>query len=109
MSWIDDKIMDITQSPAVAAAAGSLLSLGWMPIGSTWMNKISSLGAGLGSAVYLVPWLVSVVGIDSAKAVLAFSFIGGFLGLLALSRAWDYVSTTPFGELLTSLFTRKQQ
>jgi len=109
MAWIDDKLVDITQSPAAAAVIGSLLSLKWMPVGSTWMNKLSSLMAGIGLAFWVIPWAVEGAGIGSTKAIGAFSFLGGFLGLLVLSRLWDYVSTTPFGDMLTSLFKRTPQ
>ncbi len=109
MAWIDERLTDITQSPAIAAALGSLLSLKWMPIGSTWKNKAASLGSGIGLAVYVIPWLTFQAGVESKKAELAFAFIGGFLGLIVLSRLWDYIALTPFGELLTSLFQRKPQ
>lgn len=106
MAWIDDKLLDLTQSPAVAAAVGSLLSLRWMPMGSTWMSKLFSLACGFSLAVYVIPWLTSAASVESIKATLAFSFLGGFLGLLILSRLWDYVATTQFGELLNSFFRR---
>lgn len=109
MAWIDDKLIEVTQSPAVAAVIGSLLSLKWMPVGSTWMNKLSSLMAGVGLAFWVIPWAVEGAGIESTKAIGAFSFLGGFLGLLVLSRLWGYVSTTPVGEMLTALFKRKPQ
>jgi hypothetical protein len=109
MAWLDDKLIDVTQSPAVAAVIGSLLSLRWMPVGSTWANKLTSLMAGVGLAFWVIPWAVEGAGIESTKAIGAFSFLGGFLGLLVLSRLWDYVSTTPVGEMLTALFKRKTQ
>ncbi len=109
MAWVDDKLVDITQSPAVAAMLGSMLSLKWMPVGSTWLNRLNSLAGGIGTAVYIIPWFVVQAGIESKRAELAFSFIGGFLGLLILSRAWEYVARTNFGELVSSIFRRSEQ
>lgn len=109
MAWLDDKLLDLTQSPAAAAAVGSLLSLRWMPVGSTWGNKLFSLASGFSLAVYVIPWATLQAGVESQKALLAFSFLGGFLGLLILSRLWEYVAGTSFGEMLTSLFRRAPQ
>lgn len=108
MAWLDDKILDITQSPAAAAMIGSLLSLKWMPVGSTWTNKLFSLASGFSLAVYVIPWASESAGIDAMKALLAFSFLGGFLGMLILSRMWEYIATTSFGELISSIFRRAQ-
>lgn len=109
MARLDDLLLEVTQSPAAAAVIGSMLSLKWMPVGSTWKNKLASLTAGLGLAFWVIPWAVEGAGIESTKAIGAFSFLGGFLGLLVLSRLWDYVATTPVGEMLTALFRKKPQ
>lgn len=97
------------QDPAGAGVIGSLISLRWLPIGSSWAQKFWSLAGGMSVAYYLMPLCVEMMKLESKKAGGAFGFLGGFLGLLLLSRLWDYISTTPFGELLTSIFTRKPQ
>lgn len=106
--WLDN-VRSFIQTPEVAATGGGLLSLRWLPVGSSWWNKFTSLSAGLAVAFWLIPFLIEASSIQSKNAVGAFSFIGGLLGLLLLSRLWDYVANTPFGEMLTSLFTRKPQ
>lgn len=108
MSWIDNA-REVILTPEVAGTAGAVVSLKWLPIGSTWKNKASSFFGGLCVAFFLVPYLLETMGVKSTAAVGAFGFLGGVFGMLLLSRAWDYIATTPLGELLTSLITRKPQ
>lgn len=108
MAWIDDQISQYVQSPAVAAAVGSLLSLRWMP-GSSWGSKFFSFAAGISVSLFLVPYAVELMGVTSKAGPYAFAFLAGFLGMVLMGKTWDYVSNTSLGEFLGAIFTRKQQ
>ncbi len=104
-----DGFREVAQQPEVAGTAGSLLSLRWMPLASTWRNKVASFASGLAVSVWLVPLAVETLGMKSPGAVGAFGFLGGLFGLLLISRAWDYISTTPAGEWITAIFAKRPQ
>ena len=106
MAWIDDRLSEYVQSPAVAGAVGSLISLRWMP-GTSWASKFVSLLVGCSVAIFLAPYLVEVVGVTSKSGAAAFAFLSGFLGLMAMGKGWDWISTTTFGELVSSIFTKR--
>lgn len=106
MAWIDD-FRQFVQQPEVAGTAGSIMSLRWLPVGSSWGNKVTSFLSGLSIAVWLVPLAVELFGMKSQGGIGAFGFMGGLFGLLLVSRAWEYIATTPAGEWLTALFTRR--
>jgi hypothetical protein len=108
MAWLDDQIAQYAQSPAVAGAVGSLLSLRWMP-GSSWSSKFVSFAAGISVSLFLVPYVVELMGVTSKAGPSAFGFLAGFLGMMLMGKLWDHVSKTSLGEFLGSIFTRKQQ
>jgi len=47
------------------------------------------------------------VGVTSKPGASAFAFMSGFLGLMAMGKGWDWISTTTFGELVSSIFTKR--
>lgn len=106
--WLDN-LRAFIQAPEVPGVAGAIMSLRWLPIGSTWKNKFSSFAFGVCVAVFLVPYIIEALGVKSQAATGFFGFLGGLFGMLLLSRAWDHLATTSFGELLASIFTRKPQ
>jgi hypothetical protein len=106
--WIDN-VRAFMQAPETAGTTGALISLKWMPIGSTWRNKAASLACGVSVAFFVMPFIGEVLKLESRAANAMFGYLGGFLGMILLSRLWDYTATTPFGELLTLIFTRKPQ
>jgi len=68
MAWLDG-FRDFIQTPEVPGVAGALLSLRWLPVGSTWANKLSSLLVGICVAVWLSPWIAESMGMRSDTAI----------------------------------------
>jgi hypothetical protein len=106
--WLDN-VRSFLAAPEVSGVSGAIISLRWLPVGSTWANRFASMACGLSTAVFLVPYLLDVAGIKSNGAAGAFSFIGGLFGLLLLSRAWEHLSKVEFGGLLAYLFPRQKK
>ncbi len=106
--WLEN-VRSFLAAPEVPGVFGAIISLRWLPVGSTWANKFASIVAGLSTARFLIPYLLDVAGIKSSGAVGAFSFLGGLFGLLLLSRAWDHLSTVQFGGVLAYFFPRQKK
>lgn len=105
MSWFDDQLTALAQSPAAAGVAGTLLSLRWAP-GNSWASRAWSVAGGLALVIWGAPYAVEALGITAKAGPPAIGFLAGFLGLNLLSKLWDWVAATSFGELLSS-FWRK--
>ena len=75
MSW-----EDIVKSPDAAGAAGAVL--GWLSApGGTLRVQLFNLGAGLGCAIFLAPYLAERAGIESQAGQMAFAFCLGLIGM----------------------------
>lgn len=106
MSWFDDNVNQLAQSPAVAGTVGSLLSLRWVP-GNSWGARGFSFACGMALVIWGVPYAVDFMGITSKAGPPAFGLLAGLLGMNLITKAVEYVAETKLGEIIAS-FWRKQ-
>ena len=67
---------EIVKSPDAAGVAGALL--GWLSApGGNLRAQLFNVGAGLGAAIFLAPFLAERAGIESQAGRMAFAFIVG--------------------------------
>ena len=105
MSWIDDNVNQLAQSPAIAGTVGSLLSLRWVP-GNSWASRGFSFTCGMALVIWGVPYAVEVMGITSKAGPPVFGLFAGLLGMNLITKAVDYMAETALGQLVSS-FWRK--
>lgn len=75
MSW-----NDYLHSPDTAGVVGAVL--GWLSApGGTLREQLFNIGAGLGAAIFLAPYLAERAGIGSMAGRMAFAFIVGLVGM----------------------------
>lgn len=94
MSW-----EDIVKSPDAAGVAGAIL--GWLSApGGTLRVQLFNVGAGLGAAVFLAPFLAERAGIESQAGRMAFAFIVGLVGMNLLPKLSLAVKRGEWRELM---------
>ncbi len=80
MSW-----EDIVKSPDAAGTVGALL--GWLSApGGSLREQLFNVGAGLGAAIFLAPYMAERAGLQSKPGLLAFSFLVGLVGMNLLPK-----------------------
>jgi len=95
MSW-----EDLVKSPDAAGVTGAIL--GWLSApGGTLREQLFNVGAGLGAAIFMAPYLAERAGLESQAGRMAFAFIVGLVGmnivpkLLAAAKRADWASLLP--------------
>jgi hypothetical protein len=79
----------IPDPSVVAAAAGSLIAAVKRK-GYSYAQRASSFCFGFSAAIYLVPYSMEKIGVQSVRGVVAFSFITGFLSDAALTPLLEW-------------------
>lgn len=108
MSELLAKLWHLLVTPEGAGAIGSIVSLRWAP-GDSILVRLTSVAGGMAFAIFVVPFLVEYMEIKSARAPLAFAFIGGLIGMNILSKAWLFAQSIDFRELLSIALRRKDK
>lgn len=76
---------DMLHSPDAAGVVGAIL--GWLSVpGGTMRAQLFNVGAGLGAAIFLAPFLAERAGIESQAGRMAFAFIVGLVGMNLLPK-----------------------
>lgn len=76
---------DFARSPDAAGVAGAIL--GWLSApGGSLREQLFNVGAGLGAAIFLAPFLAERAGIESQAGRMAFAFIVGLVGMNLLPK-----------------------
>lgn len=90
---------EIVKSPDAAGVAGALL--GWLSApGGTLREQLFNVGAGLGCAIFLAPYLAERAGIESQAGRMAFGFLLGLVGMNLLPKLTAAVKRGEWRELL---------
>lgn len=77
----------------LAGVAGALVSMRFLQ--GSWSEKISTAAAGAIVSYYLGPWLSERVGLPLGLT----GFLVGLFGMAVMSRAWEWVQTTPVADI----------
>ena len=77
----------------LAGVAGALVSLKFL--NGTWPERISTAILGAISSYYAAPWVSTMTGLPLGLT----GFLCGLFGMAIMSRAWEWVQTTPIGAL----------
>lgn len=76
---------EVLKTPDVAGAAGAIL--GWLSApGGTLREQAFSVGAGLGCAFFVAPYLAERAGLESQASRMAFAFVVGLVGMNILPK-----------------------
>lgn len=107
MSELLAKLWSALVTPEGAGAIGSVISLRWAP-GDSWLVKLTSIGGGFAFAVFVVPLVIEIMEVKSAKAPLALAFIGGLVGMNLLAKGWVFAQSIDFREVLNVILRRRE-
>lgn len=92
---------DIVRSPDAAGVAGAIL--GWLSApGGTLRDQLFNIGAGLGAAFWLAPFLAERAGMESQSGRMAFAFIVGLVGMNLLPKLSAAAKRADWSSLLPS-------
>lgn len=80
--------------------AGAVISLKFMPIGTTWAARFMSLVGGVAAAAYLAPALSEWLGISSTRIEAGMGFLVGSLAMVVLGEATQAVHDAQVGQAL---------
>ena len=95
MSWDE-----LVKSPDAAGVAGAIL--GWLSApGGTLRMQLFNVGAGLGCAIFLAPFLAERAGIQSQSGRMAFAFIVGLVGMNLLPKLSNAVRALDWAAILS--------
>lgn len=78
--------------------AGAIISLKFIPEGTTWMARFLSLAGGVAAAAYLAPALVEWLGVASARIEAGMGFLVGSLAMVVLGEATQAVHEAQIGQ-----------
>ena len=106
MSWWEESARPIIQSPEVAGALGSLMSLKWVP-GRDWAGRFFAFGTGFGIALFVAPLLIEVLKVHSKFGPPAFGFLAGLLGMNITAKAIDMVKTADWFAVVSAVWGRR--
>lgn len=91
---------DFARSPDAAGVAGAIL--GWLSApGGTLKQQLFNVGAGLGCAVFLAPYMAERAGIVSKAGLMAFSFVVGLVGMNLLPKLSSAVRGLDWAAILS--------
>ena len=94
MSWDE-----LIHSPDAAGVAGAIL--GWLSApGGTLREQLFNVGAGLGAAIFLAPYLAERAGIGSQAGRMAFAFIVGLVGMNLLPKLTNAAKRVDWSSLI---------
>lgn len=88
----------------LAGVAGALVSMRFLQ--GTWPERISTAAAGAILSYYMADWLAAKVGLPLGLT----GFLLGLFGMAVMSRAWEWVQTTPVAaiwQIVLGWFGRK--
>lgn len=89
MSWWDEYVVPTIARPEVPATLGAIL--GWLGApGTTVRQQAFNFLAGIGSAIYVAPYLAETLGITSQAGTAFFVFVMGMLGMNLLAKTIDH-------------------
>lgn len=95
MSWDE-----LVKSPDAAGVAGAIL--GWLSApGGTLRMQLFNVGAGLGAAIFLAPYLAERAGIESQSGRMAFAFIVGLVGMNLLPKLTTAAKSLDWAAILS--------
>jgi len=77
----------------LAGVAGALVSMRFLQ--GSWPERLSTAAAGAVVSYYLGPWLAERVGLPIGLT----GFLVGLFGMAVMSRAWEWVQTTPVADI----------
>jgi hypothetical protein len=78
--------------------AGAIISLKFIPIGTSWGARFMSLAGGVAAAVYLAPALGEWLGVASARIEAGMGFLVGSLAMVVLGEATQAVHEAQVGQ-----------
>lgn len=78
--------------------AGAVVSLKFMPTGTTWTARFMSLAGGAFAAVYLAPALGEWLGVASARIEAGMGFLVGSLAMVVLGEVTQAVHDAQVGQ-----------
>lgn len=78
--------------------AGAVISLKFMPVGTSWGARCMSLAGGAAAAVYLAPALGEWLGVASARIEAGMGFLVGSLAMVVLGEATQAVHEAQVGQ-----------
>lgn len=94
MSW-----EEFVKSPDTAGVVGALL--GWLSApGGTLREQLFNVGAGLGAAIFLAPYLAERAGLSSQPGRMAFAFIIGLVGMNIVPKLMAAAKQSNWSSLL---------
>lgn len=68
-----------------AGTLGAILSLRWAP-GTTWWERLTTFGSGIGMAFFIGPYLMERLEVKSANGLMAAGFMLGILGAHLIAK-----------------------
>lgn len=80
--------------------AGALISLRFIPVGTSWGARFLSLAGGVAAAVYLAPALGEWLGVASARIEAGMGFLVGSLAMVVLGEAAEAVHEAQIGQAI---------
>jgi len=75
-----------------AGIAGSVLSLRFLPTGTSKTSRAFAFGGGVLCVIYAAPAMVDVFGVDSPCRQSLIQFVTGLLGMSAAGELWSTLS-----------------
>lgn len=78
--------------------AGAVISLRFIPVGTSWGARALSLAGGVAAAVYLAPALGEWLGVASARIEAGMGFLVGSLAMVVLGEATEAVHEAQIGQ-----------
>lgn len=78
--------------------AGAIISLKFLPAGSTWVARAMSLMGGVAAAAYLAPALGEWLGVASQRIEAGMGFLVGSLAMVVLGEATQAVHEAQLGQ-----------
>lgn len=87
--------------------AGAIISLKFMPLGTTWAARFMSLVGGVAAAGYLAPAMSEWLGLSSTRIEAGMGFLVGSLAMVVLGEATQAVHDAQVGQALRGWLRRR--
>lgn len=80
--------------------AGAIISLRFMPVETTWLDRLMSVAGGIAASAFLAPAVSEWLGVASVRIEAGMGFMMGSLGLVVLGEATKAVREAQLGQAL---------